>query len=199
MTVTNESDEELVMQADIYAWKQKANGDDDLVPTEDLILSPPIVKVAPKSRQVVRLARLALPLAGEQRTYRMIAREVPVARAAEKNMQLQIALAFSMPVFITPVGAKYKLDCELERASADTVRAVCANVGNAYAQLREFSITSMTGEKLAVREGGAYLLPGIKRGFEIKKPDGRLSAEGKVKMLVTLDDAVQTFELQMPN
>ena len=101
---------------------------------------------------------------------------------------------------ITPVGAKYKLDCDLERVSADTVRAVCANVGNAYAQLREVSINSMSGEKLAGREGGAfYVLPGIKRGMEIKKPDGRLSAAGKVKMLVTLDDAVLTFELSMPD
>ena len=67
VTITNDGDEELIMQADIYAWKQKPNGEDDLVLTEDLILSPPIVKVAPKSRQVVRLAKLSVALGGEQR------------------------------------------------------------------------------------------------------------------------------------
>jgi fimbrial chaperone protein len=58
VTVTNDGDETLVMQADIYEWKQKLNGEDDLTLSEDLFLSPPILKVAPKSRQVVRLARV---------------------------------------------------------------------------------------------------------------------------------------------
>lgn len=197
VTVTNDGDEELIMQVDIYAWKQKPNGEDDLVLTEDLILSPPIVKVAPKSRQVVRLAKLSVALGGEQRTYRMIAREVPEAKPSNRNLQLQIALAFSMPVFITPPGAKYKLDCALEWATADTLRVVCENVGNAYAQLREFAVNSASGQKLAGLEGGAYLLPGIKRSFEIKKTGSGLPG-GKVKMLVTLDDAVQTFDLTIP-
>jgi hypothetical protein len=30
VTVTNEGDDELVMQADIYTWKQKPDGTDDL-------------------------------------------------------------------------------------------------------------------------------------------------------------------------
>ena len=49
ITVVNESDEEIVMQADLYSWRQKPDGEDDLVLTEDMILSPPIVKLAPKS------------------------------------------------------------------------------------------------------------------------------------------------------
>ena len=39
VTVTNEGDDELVMQADIYTWKQKADGTDDLQLSEDLILA----------------------------------------------------------------------------------------------------------------------------------------------------------------
>ena len=47
ITINNESDEELVMQADVYAWSQKPGGEDQLILTEDLILSPPILKLAP--------------------------------------------------------------------------------------------------------------------------------------------------------
>lgn len=58
VTITNDGDTELVMQADLYLWKQKPDGQDDLTLTEDMFLAPPIIKMAPKSRQVVRLARL---------------------------------------------------------------------------------------------------------------------------------------------
>ena len=105
VTITNEGDEELVMQADLFLWKQKPGGQEDLTLTEDMFLSPPIIKLAPKSRQVVRLARLSNARPTEQLTYRMIVREIPEARPAKQDLQVQIALAFSLPVFITPPGA----------------------------------------------------------------------------------------------
>ena len=41
VTITNEGDTEVVLQADLNAWSQKPDGTDEQVPTEDLILSPP--------------------------------------------------------------------------------------------------------------------------------------------------------------
>src|SRR5689334_12010316 len=58
VTVVNEGTEPLVMQAEIFQWKQKADGTDDLVPTQDLVLAPPILRLAAGERQVVRLANL---------------------------------------------------------------------------------------------------------------------------------------------
>ena len=188
VTVTNESDEDLVMHADVYAWKQKPDGTDDLALTEDMLVAPPIIKVPAKSHQVVRLARLVPPQPDQQMTYRLIVREIPEARPAKDKMQLQLALAFSMPVFITPPTAKNKLDCTVERTAANTAKAVCANSGNAYAQLIGFVLTNSSGDKqLAAHNGGGYILPGIKRSFEIKADAGRIPA-GKAKLTVTLDD-----------
>lgn len=196
ITVTNEGDEPLVMQADIYDWKQKANGEDELVLTEDMIVSPPIIKVAPKSRQVVRLAMLRPRPAGEQLTYRLIVREIPEARPATTNVQLQIALAFSMPVFITPNGVKRNVVCTTER-TADAVKAVCDNTGNAFAQPRSFELTAANGGKLASIDTGGYILPGVKRGFELKNAGGKVPA-GKAKLTVTHDDSVvQTFDVNV--
>jgi fimbrial chaperone protein len=58
ITIVNEGDTEVALQAELNNWSQKADGTDELTPTEDLILSPPILKLAPKARQVVRLALL---------------------------------------------------------------------------------------------------------------------------------------------
>lgn len=197
VTVTNESDEEVVMQADLYSWKQKADGSDDLVLTEDLILTPPILKLPPKGRQVVRLARLTPPPAGVQQTYRLIVRELPEARAGAQ-IQLQVALAFSLPVFISPPGVKRDLQCGVERAAPDQVRALCSNTGTAYTQVRALEVLDDKGARLAARDSGGYLLPTVQRSFEIKRADGKIPA-GKVKLQVALDDGtVQSFDGNLP-
>jgi fimbrial chaperone protein len=187
VTINNEGDEELVMQADLYLWKQKPNGEDDLTLTEDMFLSPPIIKMAPKSRQVVRLARLKASKPTEQLTYRMIVREIPEAKDTKKDLQLQIALAFSMPVFITPANAKPKLDCTTERVSAELIKAVCTNSGNAHSHPVSFALTNNSGDTLASQDSGAYLLAGITRSFDLKSTKGSIPA-GKAKLSVTLDD-----------
>lgn len=198
ITITNEGDEELVMQADIFTWKQKADGEDDLVLTEDLILAPPIIKLAPRSRQVVRLARVNPEISTEQQTYRLVVREVPEAKPADKNVQLQIALAFSMPVFITPPGAKAQLGCDAERSAPDTLRVTCANTGSAYVQPREFVLSGPAGDKIAARDSGGYLLPAVKRSFDIKRAEGRIPG-GRAKLAVTLDNGTtQSFDVTIP-
>lgn len=197
VTVTNDSDEDVVMQADLYTWKQKPDGSDDLALTEDLVLTPPILKLAPHARQVVRLARLTPAPQGVQQAYRLIMREVPEARSGAQ-LQLQVALAFSLPVFISPPGVKRDLQCGLDRVAADTVRAVCTNSGNAYAQIRAFEVIDARGVKVAARETGGYLLPAIKRAFELKGSEGRIAA-GNVKLQVALDDGtLQAFDANLP-
>jgi fimbrial chaperone protein len=196
VTVVNEGDEEVVMQADLYTWKQNADGSDDLQLTEDLILTPPILKLPPHGRQVVRLARLGPPPTGAQLTYRLIVREVPEARATSQ-LQLQVALAFSLPVFITPPGVKRNLDCGLKRSAPDIVEVQCANTGTAYAQIRGLDILDASGAKLASRDQGGYLLPSIQRSFELKA--ARRLPAGPVKLQVGLDDGtVQTFDATLP-
>lgn len=198
ITVTNEGDEELVMQADIYTWNQKASGEDDLVLSEDLILSPPILKLKPRSRQVVRLAMVRPPRGDAQLTYRMIVREVPEANPNNKDVQLQVALAFSLPVFITPAGGKRQMDCAAQRQAPEAVTITCENTGNTYLQPREVAIANAAGEKLASRDSGAYLLPGIKRTFDLRSAGVPIPG-GKLKLAVTHDDgSAQNYDVTVP-
>ena len=200
VTVTNDADTELVMQADIYQWRQKPNGEDDLTLSEDMILAPPIVKIPPKSRQVLRLALLKPVQPGEQQTYRLLVREIPEARVPEAGVQLQIAIAFSLPVFVTPTGVKRQIDCTLERSTPEQARAVCENRGNAYAQLTHFELASVAGQTLAVRDLGGYLLPTIRRSFELGSGAGagKITA-GPAKLTVTFDDGTtQAFDVALP-
>jgi len=197
ITVTNEGDDELVMQADVYTWHQKPSGEDDLALSEDLILSPPILKLAPHSRQVVRLARVGPPSNDQQLTYRMIVREVPEAGKTKSNdVRLQVALAFSLPVFITPTGLKRKLECEGKRSAADAVSITCDNTGALYAQPRELTLSG-AGKRLASKDSAVYILPGMKRTYELRDTEGPIPA-GALKLALTFDDgSSQEYELKL--
>jgi fimbrial chaperone protein len=194
VTIQNEGSEPVVLQADLYTWSQKADGSDDLVLTEDLILSPPIIKLAANAKQVVRLARLKPADAARQLTYRMVLREVPEAGPQKENIQVAIALALSMPVFITPTPARREMTCEARRADAATLDVSCANKGSAYAQLREVTVRS--GEQVLGRfEGGVYILPGARKSVPVKA--GSKLPAGKLQVSVTYDDGrSEVFEVE---
>jgi len=194
VSVVNEGNAPVVLQADLYAWSQKADGTDDLVLTEDLILSPPIIKLGANAKQVVRLARLKPADASRQLTYRMVLREVPEAAPGKDNIQIPIALALSMPVFITPTPARRDMACEARRADAATLDVSCGNKGSAYAQLREVTVRS--GEQVLGRfEGGVYILPGARKVVPVKAGSGLPG--GKLQVSVTYDDGrAEVFEVE---
>lgn len=196
ITVRNDGDTELVLQADLNTWTQSADGTDRLELTDDLILSPPILKLAPKARQVVRLARLAPPDASREQTYRFILREVPEANAAKQGIQVSIALALSMPVFITPPGAKRDVACAIAGVEGKSVGIRCSNKGTAYAQIREIEI--LRGDKkIAGHAGGTYILPGATRTMAADVEAA--PASGPVEVKVTFDDGKsQEFALSLP-
>lgn len=192
VTITNDADEAVVLQADVYEWKQTSDGQDELTASEDLILAPPIIKLAPKARQVVRLARLQPPDASRQLTYRLILRELPEA-GPSKGINVPIALALSMPVFITPPVAKHHTTCTAGRDERATLFVTCGNDGNAYTQVREV-VVRQDGQAVGRFEGGAYILPGARKRLALKadKP----IAVGALKLVVTFDDGnTQTFDV----
>lgn len=197
VTVENEGDTEVVMQGEVFQWTQKADGTDELTPTDDVILAPPILKVAPKSRQVLRLANLKPVPPGEQLTYRMIVREVPEAAQPKEGVQVQVSLAFSLPIFITPPGAKQRLLCEAKRATPDLLVATCENQGDAYAQPVNFAVRAASGSVLLSQDvSGGYILPKMRRRFELKRPANGPALNGAAKFAVTQDDgSVQLFDV----
>jgi fimbrial chaperone protein len=194
VSIVNEGKAPVVLQADLYAWSQKADGTDDLVLTEDLILSPPIIKLGANAKQVVRLARLKPADASRQLTYRMVLREVPEAGPQKDSIQVPIALALSMPVFITPTPARRDMACEARRADAATLDVSCGNKGSAYAQVREVTVRS--GEQVLGRfEGGVYILPGARKVVPVKAGSGLPG--GKLQVSVTYDDGrAEVFEVE---
>ena len=184
VTITNDGSDPVALQAELFTWNQKADGADDLQLTDDLILSPPIIKLAPNAKQVVRLARARPTPVDRQLTYRLVMRQVPEAVQPKDNIQVPIALALSMPVFITPPTARPKMWCQAERVEGDLLRVRCANSGSAYTQIRQMVLRQ--GDRIFGRfEGGEYILPGAKKTLTIKTES---ALPPRLDLVVTYDD-----------
>ncbi len=199
ITITNEGDTPVALQADLNTWSQKPDGTDELVLTDDMILSPPIIRLGPKARQVVRLALLKPADASRQLTYRLIVREVPEATAPKGNtIEVPIALALSMPVFITPPPAKREMDCQVGRADG-ALAVTCANTGTAYAQIQEILVLrgDSNSAPLARFEGGAYILPGARKSIGVTP--AQAISPGEATLKVKFDDGKeQSFAVRLP-
>lgn len=167
VTLMNEGSTPLRLQADLMQWQQDAQGQDLLEATEDLILSPPIIELGPHARQVVRLARLVAPDPQKQLSYRLLVQEMPeTARDRPSGLQIPIALALSMPVFITPPGIRHALQCQFEAQAATRARLSCGNTGTAHVQVREVTV-SHQGRVLGRYSGSSYILPGARKDLPI--------------------------------
>jgi fimbrial chaperone protein len=125
----------------------------------------------------------------------MIMREVPEATAVKANtMEVPIALALSMPVFITPPSAKHQLHCQAARHQAE-IQVVCENKGTAYAQLREIQVKRQE-QSLAKLEGGIYILPGAQKTLSLKAEQPITT--GQAQLSIMFDNGKnQLFDIEL--
>jgi fimbrial chaperone protein len=109
----------IALQVRIYAWTQEDGK--NLYAAQDAVLgTPPIVRIAPGERQLVRLTRMSTPAAGTETPYRIVIDELPAPapaptggdpgdRATREEAAPGAAIAFrmrySLPLFSYGPGA----------------------------------------------------------------------------------------------
>jgi P pilus assembly chaperone PapD len=95
---------ETAYQLEAFEWTQ-ANGESVLTPAEDVVLAPSVFLMPANGDQIVRLAVPRGVLGGaRERSYRVLLRELPNQEAPQSGSRLVIEM--SMPVFVTPAGAR---------------------------------------------------------------------------------------------
>jgi fimbrial chaperone protein len=104
INLTNRADAPTALQLRIFRWTQDG-GEDQLAPTSDVVLSPPIATVAPGATQIVRLVRVASTPVKAEESYRVQVDELPTSGTAGKaagNNSVRIQMRYVLPVFFTP-------------------------------------------------------------------------------------------------
>jgi fimbrial chaperone protein len=174
LTVSNEGEQPVTVQARLFAWSQQ-EGKDVQAPTSDLIVTPPIFTIPPGKFQVMRIG-LRKPLdAARESSYRLELQEVP-QQAEPAQGTLRLLLKMSLPVFFRAADAAPMLAWQARRSAAGTVTVAVRNQGTAHAKLGRLELRAPGAEQpLAERDVGAYVLAGQAREFSLPlaaRPEG---------------------------
>ncbi|CTP84747.1 pili assembly chaperone [Xanthomonas translucens pv. poae] len=192
--LSNSGDKPLQAQVRVFRWHQK-DGEDLLDPSDRIAISPPMLELAPHSRQLVRIIRLDAAPRSTEDTYRVLVDELPAADATANASGLQFVLRYSVPIFVKPSAAAAPvLHARLIRdASAPALEVV--NQGSEHAQLVDLHFVASDGTRAAIADGLAgYVLPGQRKRWPL--PPALVSANGAFKATINGEPIAQSLSLE---
>lgn len=98
--VWNDEKTPIGVQVRIFRWT-KVNGKDRFEPTTDVVVSPPMSKLAGGSENLVRVVRVTKKPLLEQESYRLMVDQLPgIKRTAPGTVN--VVIRHSIPVLFTP-------------------------------------------------------------------------------------------------
>jgi fimbrial chaperone protein len=164
VTLESSGSEQINAQVRVFKWSI-VNGKDQLVPTKDVVASPPAIKVKPNGKAVIRVVRRSKSPVDVEENYRLIVSEVP--KAPKINQGVGIAFQYSIPAFFTPKNA----DADIQwSASASKGNLVIKAVNNGGRRMRITNLGVKKGSKTTSVSTGlsGYVLANSTRVWVLK-------------------------------
>ena len=184
ITVTNDSKVPTTYQVRPHLWSQDAEGNDSLVPTTEVLISPPLGTIPPQASQTIRLVLRRRPVATEL-SYRIILDQLP---GAAVEGAARMVLRFSIPVF-APAAEKQAplISWLVESANGQNV-LVAVNRGLQHAKLWEMAITAAGGAPMTFESTGPqYVLAGTTHRWPFAPRKGGTSPGGPYTLSASSD------------
>ena len=192
LTLRNGSPESVVVQAQAYLWEQQ-DGEDRLIETQDLIVSPVVFTLAGDGSQLLRVALRRPADPSSELSYRLVLQEVP-QRSSPQSTGLTVALRLSLPVFVQAVAATSPNVAWSAAADPDGNLVVTArNDGTAHLRLLGFEVAAEGNPAQVLHQPVAsYVLPGQWRSWTLRagtdSGNGPAGTDGRQLRLKGLTD-----------
>ena len=158
LKVHNDSDKTVKVETKILEKIQKNDASYDSVDTKDLIVFPPVLKIAPNTSKTVRI--IVPPQNAKKATdsyYKVLIHELPAGVSTNKpaenptavNVQIEVTTAFHIPVYVYPKKPQFSLELHRASSRAGEVTTWLKNTGNTIARLQE--------QKVQIKSGGDWM------------------------------------------
>ena len=167
VTVTNDTAEEKVFEADPVAWSHK--GEDDVYEaTTNIVASPPLFRLMPGAKQIVRVGvpDTASMSDAAEGTYRLFLQEIPAAPKGdvEGGSQLKMLLRLGLPVFRSPVAPQPEsMSWQARREADGRIELQMRNTGNVHVRLSDLQLVPAGATAPLKVEGFTYVFAGESR------------------------------------
>jgi fimbrial chaperone protein len=156
ITLENTGATATTVQVETFAWN-RGNSVESLEPTRGLLAVPAVFVLPAGERQVIRVATRESTTGDVEATYRLLITEVPT-EDPDTAAGIRFALRLSLPVFITPPGAKAEPRWRW-RADTGGRSLEVENTGRAHLHVRQLTIRDKSsGRLLAEIDQPSYVL-----------------------------------------
>lgn len=183
VTLTNTGREVVRFEVDVVSWDESPEGQMVLAPTEDLVVFPRMIEVAPGQARPVRVAS-RVPLGRTQRSYRVFVSELPAPHRAPRS--IRVLSRFGVPVFVGPLDQSSQVAVASVQVARDgELRLVLENRGSGFAFVRKIEARSPLGEQ---QWAGWYLLGDRHRVYRAPLGGWRGTAPGELEVRIELED-----------
>jgi len=186
VTLNNPGADTVNAQIRIFKWVQ-SDGEDELIPTRDVVASPPAVKLAPGKKSVIRVVRLAKTPAATEETYRLIVDELPKpVKAGQAGVGFSVR--YSIPVFFSKSGDDADLSWQAMVVKGQLVLKA-ENSGGRRVRLASLVVANGAGKTVKIGEGLAgYVLGQSSKQWTVKGASKTIAAGGTIKITAQGDN-----------
>jgi fimbrial chaperone protein len=181
LSVENRGEDPVAVQIRVLRWEKK-DGKDNLIPTKDVVASPPMATLKPKSKYTVRIVRAAKQPVTSEESYRLLVDQLPKL-AKQSGSRVSFLIRQSIPVFFTTAELQNASLAWSARIEGQKLVLMAQNKGGRRAQLSRIRLKSPAGAFIGAQEGLAgYLLAGSTTQWVQPVPKG-LAPGAKITIL----------------
>ena len=179
ITLRNEGTTALNAQIRVFRWVQ-LNGEEKLEATADVIASPPITKLVPKTDYTVRLVRVSKQPLSTGESYRLFVDELPDPKARQNGV-VTLVMRYSIPVFFEPAGYRNPQVSWSIRQQGGRAFVSATNSGDRRVRISRLRLQDAKGTTVSFGDGlTGYVLGHSTMQWVAPRNAQRLSARGVI-------------------
>lgn len=191
--VSNAGESAINAQIRVFLWQQGA-GENKLIETKEIIVSPPLTGIPPGQQQMIRIILPNQITTNAELSYRLIIDELPGSDEVQNGGAINFLLRYSLPIFIntpsTPVD-NAKIHVWIDKSTTPALLKV-SNENNQHIKLSDVSITNQ-GKKVLVSKG---LLGYVLANNQMQWPlPAHLSSGQNIEVTLNEHTEPQTFSI----
>ncbi|POP44986.1 molecular chaperone [Superficieibacter electus] len=196
--IENQGNSATTMQVRIVRWTQEG-GYERYQAQQDVVASPPILRIDRGSKQLIRLIKQTSAPAGVEKAYRIIIDEIPQPNdPSTPKLAINVQMRYSLPLFVYGTGIRTQVNAA-NHAEVDPQRlrwrmvvqegkpaVEVTNSGSVHLRLSQVTV-QQGGQKYKLGEGLlGYVLPGQFRRWSL--PSG-VSRPTELRATINARDA----------
>jgi fimbrial chaperone protein len=189
VTVSNDAQEKLQVQMQLFEWTQDADGKDHYEPSSDLVFFPKVMSLKKGEQKLIR-AGFKVPATTTEKTYRLFIEEIPEPKVSEgQGATINVAIRFGVPIFLKPQKEESRGELTKVAVAQNKLAIAVNNTGNQHFIIKTIAVQS--GDSFRKEINGWYLLAGAARTYSVDIP------ADVCKSLAKLDVNIKTDKLEL--